>query len=395
MEVHNKSNYNQFEKIEIKQEPSVDFLLTLPTLTEQLIEPKKENGDAKKPIIRLKKFDTKCIVNAKMFEKFFTCQTCDFFSRGSNNMRRHLQRHHNTAKKAKTVRFLGKHRCDLCSVTTKYKYNMKVHVIMHMKIKPFGCKDCGKTFSREPHLQFHTKNKKTVYKCKFCDITFKCRILEQKHLKDKHDNKVHCKICLESFETRYKLNIHKRRHLKVICEVCSRELSSKENLKYHQISSKHGKFALKSDEKKFSCNQCDKVYLMKKQLHEHQRNTHVEQKFLTCKICGKIYANRDSLRYHMAIHRYRKMFECDLCGKTYPRKKSLYYHLKNIHKDQDVFCTLCPKKFNKIDDLFQHRKQHVKTGIKKCPEYPECSYEAMRANTLKSHIKLKHKTILS
>jgi len=144
----------------------------------------------------------------------------------------------------------------------------------HLKTKPFKCEDCGKHYVTLREFQDHMKERKFLLRCKVCDVTFKCKVLEQNHIREQHHSKFVCEICLKPYETRKQLQGHRKIHFKSKCEICNREFGSKTNLKLHQILNKHGKFSLKSGGKRFSCNDCYKVYLMKHQLTQHKREKH-------------------------------------------------------------------------------------------------------------------------
>jgi len=177
-----------------------------------------------------------------MVEKFFKCRSCDFFCERSHKLKSHLKICGNSETS------LQQFRCDLCPFTRKEKKCIILHVITHMKKKPFECKHCGHTFGSKNRLFKHTT--KTVPRCRNCDLTFECRILLRNHIKEKHANKFQCEICFESFETQKQSHRHRQNHLKVkvTCEVCYKEFSRNSALKYHQKTTKHGKFALKEDE---------------------------------------------------------------------------------------------------------------------------------------------------
>lgn len=397
METNSKLDYSQFVKIEVKEEPAVNFTLILPTELPLLV-PKRENVGMMKPIVRLKNFDSKFILKAKMFERFFTCKTCDYFGRKSDKLRLHLKKHENCSNLFITIKMpepLEKFRCDLCSVSKKFIYDIRKHMVMHLKIKPFECKNCGKTFGSKRNLLLHTNDQKRIYRCEMCDLTFKCRILQTNNFKEKHENKFQCQFCSETFEAWKKFRDHRQNHLKAkeTCEVCKRKFGTNQNLKYHQILLKHGKFALQSDEDKLRCNLCEKVFLIKRQLNYHRRNHHVDEKSLTCQTCSKVFTSKYSLRYHMKTHENRETANCDLCGNSFASKERVCSHFRKMHPKGEFNCTLCTQKFSTIGNLFQHRQRHVKKGILKCPKYPKCSYETMKASYLQQHLKYQNKTI--
>jgi len=340
----------------IKVEPSMDFLLILPT-EQPLLIPKEENVTMKKPIFKLKKFDSKFINKARMFEKFLKCSNCDYVARYSFRVRKHLKI---CLEKKNIVKPLLKYRCDKCPYSAKYKSDIRSHMRTHLKIKPFKCEDCGKHFGTLREYRNHMKERNYLLRCKVCDVTFKCKILEQNHIREQHDNKYECEVCMEPCETRRQLYCHRKIHFKEKCEICNREFSCKTNLQNHQVLNNHGKFSLKSYEKRFSCNDCDKVYLMKQQLGQHKWKIHVNGKKLI-------------------------KFECDLCDKTFNQKANLQTHLRGLHRNFEFYCTLCRARFLTVQGLFKHRKEHVGQPVFKCTE---CSYSTMKKINFHAHMRI-------
>lgn len=76
--------------------------------------------------------------------------------------------------------------CKLCSVTLKFKSQLRAHMHTHYKERPFVCKSCkfetGGLIAYQEHLQqMHTE--KAVYFCSRCKKHFLCKQELQKHQK--------------------------------------------------------------------------------------------------------------------------------------------------------------------------------------------------------------------
>ena len=137
-----------------------------------------------------------------------------------------------------------------------------------------------------------------------------------------------CNECNKSYATKYGLNKHKNIHRKRFkCYICCKCVESNSKLIAHIESHKNKRERLKI--RSFKCNEigCNKIFLTKPSLIEHN-NIHLKK--FKCNICEKCVSSNSKLIEHKRIHNGEKPFECNFCGYKASAKRTLVSHLK-IH----------------------------------------------------------------
>ena len=132
----------------------------------------------------------------------------------------------------------------------------------------------------------------------------------------------------------------------IVCKVCQQELAFN-SLKIHM----EGHFQV--EDKKFSCNICDKMFTLKGQLQSHLR-MHDDQKGIFCKLCPK--SSKWSIsKYHKLSHTTTEQVPCDLCPKTFSHPTQLKLHIRNVHHREKSFnCPHCTKTFLSANSVPSH-----------------------------------------
>ena len=174
----------------------------------------------------------------------FPCTECGKALRSLVKLQFHLLRKH-----SKTLEIEQK--CPECDKVFRNRKNLKSHMIYHTGEKPYHCQFCEKAFVRNSHLKSH--------------------------------NLTHSKDSPELAEL-----IEKR---KVDCSECGKTLRDKQCLKSHM---KH----IHSDEKPYSCDQCDMCFKMASNLTVHKL-THSGR--YSCGGCESKFYSKLQLKEHQQI----------------------------------------------------------------------------------------------
>ena len=86
-----------------------------------------------------------------------------------------------------------------------------------------------------------------------------------------------------------------------------------------------------------------------------------------CSNCQESFQSNEDYIIHRRTHKNTKIIEkkyvCHICGKSYARKTSLMYHLDTFHNvnNKNVFvfeCVFCDNKFSNYEDLMEHNDIH-------------------------------------
>lgn len=245
----------------------------------------------------------------------------------------------------------GRHTCQVCFKSFTSPCKLTQHSYSHTGEKPFVCKHCSKAFSSKfklvRHVLIHSDQRQ--YRCTICDRTF--------HRKDhlKNHAKVHNPI---------------KRTLQCDRPGCPKEYSS--------------------------------VLSYRKHIAVHS----VEEGFLDCKICSKVFESKDELMYHLKIHSGSrviktpadKKYRCNFCDRCFYTGKDVRRHLVVHTGLRDFLCQFCPQRFGRKDHLTRHiKKSHninacKKTKQKKPPEqYKSKSVEEIYLETYGQPYKMEKK----
>lgn len=177
------------------------------------------------------------------------------------------------------------------------------------------------------------------YKCIECDKSFKIITSYNRHLgfHDQSNRPLRCCYCTMGFKYNYSLLNHENR----------------QHGAGHQITAKK-----KPTERSFPCLKCDKAYRTNYDLLDHDRYVHQKLPGTTCKLCGKHFRNRSSLRKHHLVHTGDRPYDCLHCDAVYRNTTSLANHVARSHAqntpNDEVECEVCSVKFPKKADLVKH-----------------------------------------
>ena len=73
-------------------------------------------------------------------------------------------------------------------------------------------------------------------------------------------------------------------------------------------------------EKRYSCDYCEKKYFFKSELLKHVDNMHEKKTKFKCEKCDKSFTHRQSLKKHnYEMHDGTKSYQCSKCDKSFNR----------------------------------------------------------------------------
>lgn len=143
----------------------------------------------------------------------------------------------------------------------------------------------------------HTLSGILIYRCGFCNRVFSLmRDLEVHILTHVRGKPYTCEICKRNFTQSTSLTIHMRRHTgqkPFKCEVCNKCFTRKDNLLAHKM--------LHFGEKRYICEVCEKSFLRMQHLNAHMR-THTRRKPHRCEVCSREFPRLLDLLNHMCMH---------------------------------------------------------------------------------------------
>ena len=174
----------------------------------------------------------------------------------------------------------------------------------------------------------------------------------KQHVRSTHLNVTFkCDHCEKTFRSKNGLNSHmKSIHLKSFaCDVCQKCFNSEPNLRRHKAS-EHNLDAL------YKCEPCGKAYAWKDSLDYHIRSIHLKEEY-ACKYCTLTYKGQGSLRNHVqAVHSSQDPFQCKQCDKKFKSRTGLQRHIQSIHMGVKHDCNFCKSSFNNKSHLNRHIK---------------------------------------
>uniref|UniRef100_A0A1I8J8I1 C2H2-type domain-containing protein n=1 Tax=Macrostomum lignano TaxID=282301 RepID=A0A1I8J8I1_9PLAT len=210
-----------------------------------------------------------------------------------------------------------------------------------------GVEDDADTKSSSPpieksHFDYESQkmlneNKEEVYKCRFCDRTFKT----SSHIRN------HEKFCSNDSTTR----------VVYACEVCKKQFYMKCHLavhmKVHKMSLENdpesGAISGKADEKstqpeKFECKQCEKSFSSSANLLKH-KVVHTNSS-VRCKTCNR--------EFKMACHLARHFCSALLPGSQQPAVE--HSETEEMNNEGNYECDLCHRTFQYAGNLTVHKR---------------------------------------
>ena len=256
--------------------------------------------------------------------------------------------------------------CPVCGKSFSRKHGVTVHLRDSCKGKRDGiptreravCSTCGKCFAKrsecDRHQNTHTHERR--YSCDICDkFYFHPAYLARHKLTHTGVKSFGCDMCGKKFLCSSTLNMHRRNvHLvkPFVCPSCEKRFPSKTGLQHHVL-------AVHTDERRYKCDTCGKLFALSRYLVVHIRRVHSRQKnrFL-CDTCGRGFPQHQLLKAHLRVHTGEKPYACAVCGTSFAQKQALQVH-ERIHTNTKPYtCSTCGKSFVTQSQIRTHEKSH-------------------------------------
>ena len=275
--------------------------------------------------------------------------------------------------------------------------------------------DCGRTFKRRTPFLNHLKTHQPKEQQKVEKVRKK-----KKKSKEKENAEFVCDICKFSFNYEKSYYKHLKKHDIFICTKCKDSFDNEEELKKHIEVDHRKKVRQKYPiDREVNCDECEEVFdnLNKLAVHNKEKHgiegdpcpicgkylkrssmrNHIEKvhnsdkaKKYTCEECGKVYKTKTDLDTHYTKHTGEKLYTCPTCGKSYRFWNGLDDCQRRHDNDMRYKCNWqgCDKGFNNKFRFDQHMRTH--DGVKPF-HCPLCPYNCSRKDNLLSHVRRSHK----
>ncbi|XP_056634937.1 zinc finger protein 585B [Diorhabda sublineata] len=299
-------------------------------------------------------------------------------------------------------KFKNEYICDICGEGLLSNMSLRRHKHIIHKQKYFICTPCNLKFDDINEAKLHRKSQQHKYKslekqnctnlkkkCQYCDACFGNFLLLKQHLRSDHpEHNVRCPHCGATFTITQELTTHLRlkqckfeEHPETIenslqCEKCPFYSNSISELFFHIALHEeplvnyqnHTESSLVKAILKYKCPVCENFY-PKASLQGHIRQ-HTQDRPFVCTICGKSFARKNNLQFHMKNH----------------EKKVEKARLKQAAAETSFLCCTCGANFKKKSILQQHMQTH--TGkLCKCP-HTGCIFTARKMSEINEHCKI-------
>ncbi|KAF6198532.1 hypothetical protein GE061_008280 [Apolygus lucorum] len=321
--------------------------------------------------------------------------------------------------------------CNICNKQLSSRTSLMVHLRIHTGERPFGCSECGQSFSQNAHLKdhiarLHSQGPDQLFLCRACNTTFSDRATLRTHMEEHvgQQRPFQCPTCRKRYQTQERLTSHvchgksvgegqvsgssdvaaagmtlgskrgltctacgflaptrsdlrdhlARHPLPVTCPECSEKFDSlaawrKHNRRYHRS-------------RLSKCSFCGRTFPSEYDVRVHERS-HTGERPYRCTFCGRGFARKSILDVHTTLHTGRRDYVCSDCGSAFNRKSKLDVH-RAEHTDSHVQCQTCQKTFKCKAYLTTHLKTHERDSTS--VSCADCGRSFTSRRGLRSHL---------
>ncbi|XP_041983694.1 zinc finger protein 91-like [Aricia agestis] len=242
----------------------------------------------------------------------------------------------------------------------------------------------------------NTQFQKLRFKCELCIMSFNTKALLDTHNNGKHSakskNMYQCDVCKSNFLTKDNVSVHRSLHLQAFkCRECGLITSMKRIMMSHNCNAAECALA-------FACNMCDEKFTTKWKLSYHKSSYHQENP--QCDCCGKVFANKLTLKYHLKLlpqnksdkEKEKLFIPCKGCDKVFHSKKSYRAHVV-IHDGLSYPCPTCGKMFQWKRNLARHVRNHRDRDAGTTHACRDCGKSFASRDCYNNHMKLSKRHV--
>jgi len=314
----------------------------------------------------------------------FTCNYCNYSTPKRYLLSRHMKSHSEDRP----------HKCSVCERGFKTLASLQNHVNTHTGTKPHRCKYCDASFTTSGELVRHVRYRHThekPHKCPDCDYMSVELSKLKRHMRcHSGERPYQCPHCTYASPDTFKLKRHLRIHTgekPYECDICHARFTQSNSLKAHRTIHT-------GDKPVYQCELCPTTCGRKTDLRLHVQKLHTSEKPMHCKMCGKSFPDRYTLKVHKKTHEGEKCFKCDLCPYSSISQRHLESHML-IHTDQKPYqCDQCDQSFRQKQLLKRHQNLYHNPAYvppppkEKTHECPECNRSFRHKGNLIRHMAL-------
>jgi len=249
--------------------------------------------------------------------------------------------------------------CPICERGFKASITLQNHLNAHTGNKPHKCNECEACFATYGDLSRHFKYKHTndrPHKCPACE--YKCVELSKlkRHIRcHTGERPYQCPHCTYASTDTFKLKRHIRIHTgekPYECDICHKRFNQQNSMKAHR------NIHAENNRPVYQCELCPTTCVEKKYLRLHVEKFHMSNVPIPCKMCGKTFPDKYTLKVHKKSHMGEKCFKCELCPFSSISQIQLKSHMLT-HTDLKPFqCDKCYLSFRQKVALKKHQILH-------------------------------------
>ncbi|CAG5097831.1 Similar to Zinc finger protein Xfin (Xenopus laevis) [Cotesia congregata] len=339
----------------------------------------------------------------------FRCPYCDFLSKQSPNIYKHIRKNSWDQQATSSVSLLVRSR--------RAKRTQDL-----LSVQYYACTTCFKKYTRNADLLRHVRNEcgqSPPFKCPHCSpwnqqATSTVALGQSKPVRRKQDHlKVKLHGCPRCFR-KYKRNADLRRHM-------FNECGQSPRFKYKIIPLEQEWPMIFKEEVELSVRTQERVIrprifrILKKQKQKLMKNKRIPDN-VSCSKCHKVYKYSRNLQRHLKFEcGLNPRFKCPYCNYCSKQYTPIYSHIRRRHLGQEVrtrfadpaysglekmrifkrdklmksyYCPNCGKSYSRKWLL----KRHVSFECNKEPRFkcPYCDYKAKQSPNVYPHVRKMH-----